>query len=100
MGIGEELMLDAFIDHIFWLEEVWSDIDEGVWTTKDGTQIHVSKMSASHIQNCIKMIERTIEESGDNWSDNEEQVGYAYIDLFRSELVRRYPPVDPAFVNG
>lgn len=47
-----------------------------VWTAKDGTKIPVSKMTTSHIKNCIRMLEDTM--NADGW-----------IDIFNKELSRR-----------
>ena len=29
------------------------------WTTKDGTEIPISQMTTTHIENCIKLLQRT-----------------------------------------
>jgi len=30
-----------------------------IWTTKDGVEIPITEMTTSHIENCIKMMERS-----------------------------------------
>ena len=39
-------------------QAVKNEAKEGFWTTKDGTVIHVSKMTTSHIRNTINFIKR------------------------------------------
>lgn len=62
----------------------------GHWTQKDYSQIHISKMSKSHMRNCIRLCENaklreTFECEMDKWQD--------WIDLFVSELASR--PTSP-----
>lgn len=51
---------------------------EGNWTMRDGTTIHVTKMTDSHIRNCIAMLER-------NWSPFAEP----FLVMFKKEQERR-----------
>lgn len=50
----------------------------GLWRCKDGRVMNVTEMEISHIQNCIKMLER-------NDSPSKEP----YIKMFNAELERR-----------
>lgn len=34
------------------------EVCEPLWSTKDGTKIPISKMTTTHICNCIKLLER------------------------------------------
>jgi len=51
------------------------------WTTKDGVEIPITEMTTSHIENCIKMMERSgnthswfyafFDENGKPWADRD-----------------------------
>ena len=59
----------------------WQAIQEAksrYWTMKNGEKIHVTKMSDSHIKNCIAMLER-----------NESPFAEPFITMFKKELERR-----------
>ena len=48
----EDLVLDA-------IYEAEEDLRNGIWVAKDGTKYSISKMTTSHIKNCIRMIQRS-----------------------------------------
>lgn len=50
----------------------------GLWITKDGRYLNVSEMEISHIQNCIRMLERYDSPFKD-----------IYIPMFKKELEKR-----------
>ncbi len=50
----------------------------GMWITKDGRYLNVSEMEISHIQNCIRMLERYDSPFKD-----------IYIPMFKKELKKR-----------
>ena len=50
----------------------------GLWITKDGRYLNVSEMEISHIQNCIRMLER-----------NDSPFKDIYIPMFKKELEKR-----------
>lgn len=59
----------------------WQAVQEAksrTWTMKNGEKIHVTKMSDSHIRNCIAMLER-------NWSP----IAEPFIGMFKKEQKRR-----------
>ena len=59
----------------------WRAIQEAksrYWTMKNGEKIHVTKMSDSHIKNCIEMLER-----------NESPFAEPFITMFKKEQERR-----------
>lgn len=39
--------------------EAKKDIRNNIWIAKDGTKYSISKMTTSHIKNCIRMIQRS-----------------------------------------
>lgn len=58
----------------------------GLWTQRNGTTIHVSKMSTSHIHNAIRHAERASDRASfTSDSDKWQQ----WIDLFHDELTTR-----------
>ena len=78
------------------------------WETKDGTEIRIKDMETSHIENCIRMLQRkfkdgkaiVIEQGGSMGADNmdidfwEEEVDRTkeykdWIKTFKKELKRR-----------
>ena len=56
-------------------------IAEGIWRTREGTDLKISDMTTSHIKNCINFIEKRM---------GEGLCVYApYIPLFKEELEKR-----------
>jgi hypothetical protein len=56
------------------------------WITKDGVEIPITEMITSHIENCIKMMERSgntqnmycaFDETGKPWADQDTNYLYA-----------------------
>jgi hypothetical protein len=56
------------------------------WITKDGVEIPISQMTTSHIENCIKLMERSgnthslycaFDEDGSPWADPDANYLYA-----------------------
>jgi len=56
------------------------------WITKDGVEIPISQMTTSHIENCIKLMERSgnthslycaFDEDGSPWADRDTNYLYA-----------------------
>lgn len=59
----------------------WQAVQEAksrTWTMKNGEKIHVTKMSDSHIRNCIAMLER-----------NGSPFAEPFVCMFRAEQERR-----------
>lgn len=54
-----------------------------IWTMKNGTKIKVSDMETSHIQNCIKMLERALSNIPDPYQYGEPE-GEMAMDAFNS----------------
>ena len=46
--------------------------DNWVWLTANGDSIHIQDMDSSHIENCIKMLQKKIESSYDSWGEPPE----------------------------
>lgn len=61
-----------------YLEDYWDDVDNDIWRMKDGTRIAIKDMETSHIENCIKMINR----SNGNWRRE-------YLPALQRELIKR-----------
>lgn len=72
MSFLEEELYDMYID------DLW-DIDEGIWTQRDGTRIRVTDMTIQHIINTIRMLKRGNAFFKDEW-----------IKVFTQELQRRF----------
>ncbi len=53
--------------------------DDMIWEMKDGTEICISKMENSHMQNCINMLKR-------NYPNSTRE---AWIDIFSDALSKR-----------
>jgi hypothetical protein len=56
------------------------------WTTKDGVEIPITEMTTSHIENCMKLMERSgntksmycaFDENGKPWTDSDTNYLYA-----------------------
>lgn len=69
-------------DGTWWLidYDLWDLVDEGYWETKDGRHLKIKKMETNHIENCIKMLERTKEK--DEYTDFK-------LNEFKEELDKR-----------
>lgn len=80
MSLGREISEEMAIDY-----EVYEGINiqrmkRGVWVMRGGTEINLSDMSASHIWNCIRMLER---------NEEKDDIAQMWIDTFLEELERR-----------
>lgn len=53
------------------------EVSEPIWTTKDGDEIPLSKMTTSHICNCIRLLE------------SRGKFKHKWYQIFKSELERR-----------
>lgn len=91
-------MLDADIDGELEKELVYSDamalIHAGLWVQKNGATIPIKEMTGSHIRNAIAMIDRNYPK----YDDLTAEVASAWQKALKKELLKRYPPVDPAFM--
>lgn len=98
MGMGEEMLIEQLIDSELWLKEQLENIEAGIWTTSDGEEIQIRDMRQRHIQSCLRMIKKGVEE--EIYDGEMECVALAYLDLFEIEMARRFPPQYPAFADG
>lgn len=85
MAIDEALQVDfdfRYQDRIWNLVEdrraVAKEAKKLVWTQKDGTMIHVTKMTDTHLENTIRFLMRKNDVIWEPW-----------IELMRSEQLRR-----------
>lgn len=66
--------------------ESWEhDMEEPVWRTKAGVLMDIEDMETSHIQNCIRMLERKVASRPDPYAWGEPE-GDAAQDAFNSEI--------------
>ena len=60
------------------------------WKTKDGAVLNISDMETSHIQNCINMLDRSLNEYNQLHPEDQEdwnnQIKWAEINSKRDEL--------------
>lgn len=85
MSYGSEYLAENYYEHdqaIAKWEEIciraMNNASHGLWITKDGRYLHVSEMETSHIENCIRMLER-----------NNSPFKKYYIPMFENELRAR-----------
>ena len=92
MSYGRELAEEMWIDYDIWFSENMSQINKGIWTKRDGETISIYKMTNSHIQNCINMLNKQIS----NGTDNE--FTDLWVNRFKKELEFRQYIKD--IING
>lgn len=72
----------------------------GMWTQRDGSQIHISKMTVSHMQGARRVAEDAARRS--KFTDDQEKFE-AWVDAFDEELARRGGEVERApsiYIDG
>ena len=79
MSLGLDCISEIDIDEQVRYMEVEHEAMRGFWTTKDGTRIHVSDMTESHIRNTIRYIERV----------DKIDLYLPWVDRFKRELRER-----------
>jgi hypothetical protein len=63
-------------------------IADGLWTCRDGSQIHISKMTMRHLQGALR-VARSAQERA-NFTDSAE-MWEEWVELFEQEIYRRDP---------
>jgi hypothetical protein len=67
-----------------------------IWTTKDGVEIPIAEMTTAHIENCMKLMERSgntqsmycaFDENGKPWADRD--VDPVYVALVEEMEARK-----------
>ena len=83
MSLGEELALEQKIEsNLYWTnlyQKIEQDAFEGIWTTRDGRKVPVSRMSIGHIRNAINMLDKI----------DKTDLFYPWVYRFKDELRRR-----------
>ena len=68
------------------------------WKMKDGTKIYIKDMTTSHIENCIKLIEKQVEEHNvEVWSCDLDGFNPRFYEIDLSEYGEH--PLHTALVN-
>lgn len=80
MSLGSEISEEMAIDYEVYESVNIQRMKRGVWVMRDGTKISLSDMSASHIWNCIRMLER---------NEEKDDIAQMWIDTFFEEIKRR-----------
>lgn len=83
MSYADDWLSDMAVNDAIWYEEAYRRIGDGIWTKKDGTEIRVKDMESSHIENCIRMLQRQIKEYGI------DDIKEGWLFCFRTELKER-----------
>lgn len=81
MSMGEEARIEMEIEYAVLEWSIQESARKGIWTTKDGRQMHVSEMTDSHLRNAIAFLEK----------QNYEDVYMPWIEVMEAELERREP---------
>lgn len=79
MSIGSDMIDVLDMDEYCICMQIDEEAKAGFWETKDGTKIHVTDMTTSHIKNTINFIKRR------DYNDRY----LPWIDRFEEELERR-----------
>lgn len=58
MSYGKEILIEQMIDEELLYQRACSMAQKGLWQTKDGQLLQVSKMTDKHIANCLSMLQR------------------------------------------
>lgn len=67
MVFGREMAMEMEIDRdVMWAVNQ-NNIDNGIWTKRDGTKISIREMTRSHIRNCISMLENGNSPFAERW---------------------------------
>lgn len=58
MSYGNECAIEQLIERELIYQHACDMAQKGIWETKDGIKLSVSKMTDNHIANCIAMLKR------------------------------------------
>ena len=59
MSYGQEIAMEQMIERELIYQHACDMAEKGLWETKDGQTLSVSKMTDRHISNCIAMLKRS-----------------------------------------
>ena len=59
MSYGQEIAMEQMIERELIYQHACDMAEKGLWETKDGQILSVSKMTDQHISNCIAMLKRS-----------------------------------------
>ena len=79
MSLGEDYIAELSVESALKYFKIKSDAEKGIWITKDGRKIPIEKMTTSHIENTIKLLERK----------NIMDLWLPWIERFKKELEKR-----------
>lgn len=68
MSYGTELAEEIYIANAIHYAENERNIAEGIWTTRDGSQINIKDMSRKHLQNAISVLKRGNSPFAEEWT--------------------------------
>lgn len=77
------------------------ELEQGIWTQRNGAAIHVSEMSEQHLRRTIRLCESKSREALDDFDEDAHDLWESWVQVFERELTKRKTkPVTPALVKA